>query len=780
MEQEQGLKNLICLVDIFGFNLSFRHDTNTKYKTRSGGIATIISVILCFLFFFYSSLDIFYQTNPTITKTNHYLEQVNITSEDFFFAFFFSDKFIHPFNENEIEDIKDYFDFFAIANYHLGNDTILSDRLEFKKCLSLNHNSIDYFLNSTSVFKIDGHHNAEKKNHSYCLDLDTEKRGDFRLMNSLYEVPKISLSIKVKPCNKTLKSSCKDFKIFNESLMLNSFYINSYIDIDREEINKKIIKSESVPIYFEKQSTYRLYVTYQNSKTIIDNGTFFKNNSPLSYPKISNYVIDEVPKYDNLFYNLEMDSDHFQSATTIRYMKIQDALAATGGFISILRTILMLIFNIINKYKFSFMIFSDVYLDKKNFITFYKDKNCEYFLAENKENILDLKNERNVFREEHDLIINRARRYTKKINRDKEKSSKIIPEIKNYNENNNYNKDYPEIEEMVIDEENFPDPVISVSPAFFHKKNNNEIRDILPEFNLSPIKHQKKDQNIEDKSIFSIPQSSSRILKNLEMNELKKNNIGNIKQENVKKFMEYNTNKDKEKNGNVSNIENQENLNNKFKTINPNKIREFSAKKIEKSSLIDLYCKDDKTINSKKQLNDKNNIFDQKINKFSLNKENIIDEGSLKNQKEVRLENKKTKKKDFQIKVNEEKVQFKLNLWNYVCARLCRQEKKLKSLDIILKKVFREMEIRNYLLLKEDVNLLKEIFFGKENEEYFTHKYDFTDIYKSQINIDGRNSVLSRNFGTQKPNKTPLNKNASKTIIDARNQAKNMVNTLKD
>ena len=81
----------------------------------------------------------------------------------------------------------------------------------------------------------------------------------------------------------------------------------------------------------------------------------------LKYPRISNYVPDEIPLEDELMYNVEIDADHFESLTFINYMKVQDSLAAIGGFISILKLIIMLFINFINRYKFSFMIFKEAY-----------------------------------------------------------------------------------------------------------------------------------------------------------------------------------------------------------------------------------------------------------------------------------------------------------------------------------------------------------------------------------------------------------------------------------
>jgi hypothetical protein len=81
----------------------------------------------------------------------------------------------------------------------------------------------------------------------------------------------------------------------------------------------------------------------------------------LRYPKIASYVPDEIPEEDNLMYNVEIDVDHFEALTFINYMKIQDSMAAVGGFISIMKLLLLLLSNFINKYKFSFMIFKETY-----------------------------------------------------------------------------------------------------------------------------------------------------------------------------------------------------------------------------------------------------------------------------------------------------------------------------------------------------------------------------------------------------------------------------------
>lgn len=189
-KNDSPLKRALYMIDIFGFNLTFRNKGFTKYKTRIGGIFTILVIISCITFFFYVSKDLFYQTNPTVRISDEFKDNVEVKSTDFIFALYFSN--------NELEDldlkggnIKDFFDFTGEKKVKkIVGEKSKNDILNFTKC------------NETEKNKLKGNSYMKDKdsrlNNTYCLQI-----GDFSLQNSLNEIPKRSLSINVRKIKNT-------------------------------------------------------------------------------------------------------------------------------------------------------------------------------------------------------------------------------------------------------------------------------------------------------------------------------------------------------------------------------------------------------------------------------------------------------------------------------------------------------------------------------------------------------------------------------------------------
>ena len=155
--------------------------------------------------------------------------------------------------------------------------------------------------------------------------------------------------------------------------MVNSYFFNSYIATDDIfNPNKANIKKESL-VVSNQHACDKLFITYKYSTVSMDYGFIFESPVKTDNIKISNYVPDQVPHTRdllgyNIIYDVEVDADHFRSTTYVRFMKIQEALATMGGIISILKLVIGLILEAVNKFSFSFLLFSEVYLNGEKYI----------------------------------------------------------------------------------------------------------------------------------------------------------------------------------------------------------------------------------------------------------------------------------------------------------------------------------------------------------------------------------------------------------------------------
>jgi hypothetical protein len=185
------IEDFLNLIDIFGFNLSFRYNNYSQYRTKLGGLATIAFGILIILFFDHSSQDIYNKTNPKVRQSVEYKEDVTIQSPEFLFGLYFSDSDLNLLKFAEGKKIEDYFEFWAIKRIRSYNKSENNDiNIEFKKC----NKTMNKVLFSNAFFtKQNNEENEAKIKNTYCLELK-----DFQLQNALNEFPKKSLSLYVK------------------------------------------------------------------------------------------------------------------------------------------------------------------------------------------------------------------------------------------------------------------------------------------------------------------------------------------------------------------------------------------------------------------------------------------------------------------------------------------------------------------------------------------------------------------------------------------------------
>jgi hypothetical protein len=742
------IDKMIYFFDTFGFYITFRNKDYSKYRTRTGGIATILVYIASIYFFIYKIKDVLNLSNAKERVALVYNENSEVKSPDFIFALYFSDYNMNDLKFKNNTKLEDYFEFYA----DLKTNKINKTTIEFIKCNNLTGNSTS-ILENNRFFR----NKINRLNNTFCLNLK-----NFSLRGSLGEIPNKSLSIYVK---KKLENSGKKLnKIFykfvliilnyqiegleeNKFFYIHSFFINSFYKTFKEEgdenytPNNLVLKQYSIPIDIDRKSTYKLFITYRNSETNTDTGKIFPDIRTIKYPKISNYVPDEVPYEDKLIYNAEIDADHYEISTFTTFIKIQDCIAATGGFITIMKLVLLLIFDFFNKYKLSFMIFGDTYLGT-NIVEF-----------ENNKEILDINTRIKIFNQKKEEI-SKAKQMMgleqKSLFFDKDKNNdsnyfKCNESILNSKNNEISLKSKSKINSQINDKSDICElsDIIVKSESIDIEVENEEII-IEPKNSISPytikmanyLSNNEKYFNNNDRiSNNSLP-SSSRNFKTLELKEFNRRFIDGINPENTEKIKEFISYKDIESNGS---IKEQKTGKRKTNLVNSLKVIKDPKNSIEKSSLINFKLNEDKSDLRQNQQDNNQNIFIQKPNENQniIPNLNLIDENNFNKKLNDEFEfDKIIKKKENTIEnIIEDKIKFKLNLSTFIKSKICcmmnKGERKIKmdSYEIILEKIKNEMEIKSYLKMREDFVLLKEIFLGKNYENCFKTRYSFEEIY---------------------------------------------------
>jgi len=90
----------------------------------------------------------------------------------------------------------------------------------------------------------------------------------------------------------------------------------------------------------------------------------------------------------------------------------------------------------------------------------------------------------------------------------------------------------------------------------------------------------------------------------------------------------------------------------------------------------------------------------------------------------------KTKKNCIDV-VKENSFIYNVNLSTYLFS-ICQRKRHISEpLEMVLEKIRKEIEIKNYLKLKEDILIMKELLINEDENEIFNLPYDFEEFYFS-------------------------------------------------
>jgi len=497
----------------------------------------------------------------------------------------------------------------------------------------------------------------------------------------------------------------------------------------------------------------------------IDEGFLFQNKREIENIKISNYVPDKVPNtIDSLgysvIYNVEIDADHFRSVTYVRFQKIQEALATMGGIISIMKLFITLILMGINRFSFPFVLFREVYLQGKERIEVDKERSEKgLFNSQLQKMNIQSKNEA----EENNK--NRFLQNAKYITTSKPRSFvnfKSLRAQKSFNSDKDLNKN-----EIDCDSKSRSRKTFKLGNEYKGKKggvegenaaaNNDDIIETNQKFLLekNKAKFEKRGitQNNSNNNMKIINETTFRnvpsmncerkIYINKDFSQASNNNNHNRELINVNKINNKSS-RSKSKFSSSKNI--LDNPSSRSKSSNQRQdskscnIKEESFENQRDSSDIPiLLLKDNKNLqirNSPENNNPLTIILDRIKKSKTPNEIYLMNEELKKknikntaNNENFKL-SKKEENETFRSK-NKSKFVFYISLPEYLCSICCKRRHISEPLNIILKKMDQEIEIKSYLRLKQDFLLMKNLLFDAKDREIFDNPYDFEEIFYS-------------------------------------------------
>ncbi len=146
----------------------------------------------------------------------------------------------------------------------------------------------------------------------------------------------------------------------------------------------------------------------------------------------------------------------------------------------------------------------------------------------------------------------------------------------------------------------------------------------------------------------------------------------------------------------------------------------------------------------------------------------LINKNGIETDKASNLNSKYKKKEENEpsndIFYNKNKYVFSVNFPELLSSILCKRRHISEPLNVILEKIDKEIEIKSYLRLKEDILIMKEIIFDPKDKEIFNDPYDFEEIYysiKGKEKGDHRMNTFWKTSFVMQDN--PLRKSKTKT-----------------
>lgn len=116
--------------------------------------------------------------------------------------------------------------------------------------------------------------------------------------------------------------------------------------------------------------------------------------------------------------------------------------------------------------------------------------------------------------------------------------------------------------------------------------------------------------------------------------------------------------------------------------------------------------------------------------------------------------------------IKSQKILLKTGFCKYFCSRISGNLKDHRKYEIIHDKIRKELEVSSYLRMKEDMTLMKIIFFGKEERQIFNQLIDFRDVTRIFKDNVGSQEELYEEYLRSSYQKVKLPKCANYSLMN--------------
>lgn len=395
-------------LDIFGDRITFTINKNKVFKTTIGGIFSIFAVILIMIMSIFFGKDFYFRDTPYV------LEQV-VNNQVHEWKEFDPNRFIIAWR---IED-RD-FNVMNFTNILYFNATL--------KSYVRNHTNRKYYLNkliqlqskscNDSAFeklKI----NSLNRSEWNCLNFFDNKK--FKIGGKFEESDIVNyLNIKLSNCpgqDKNCSSLKKITDMSNSFLYFTTLFPKVNFDYSEEDPFKNFFHSTYTALDPHQNKVFNCFINSGNFTD--DKGIVFKNyrlTNFFSYDKCyldsSIFELDDYSKdkRSNLI-NIYMYRSMNVLINLRRHMKLQELFAELGGFIALIKIIIIFIYSFINQFE-----------KNKKFIDLILEEKISNLINESNKN-------KNLLKNHNDQIFQNLKSF-KKMHENQIKSFKLDKNIK--------------------------------------------------------------------------------------------------------------------------------------------------------------------------------------------------------------------------------------------------------------------------------------------------------------------------------------------------------------
>lgn len=393
-------------IDIFGQSITFSIDNQLVYKTKFGGVFSLVFVCVIVLMSFFLGKNFYQRTNPQVLEQKYSLDEHiirNLEKNNFTIAYKLEDQ-----HDNVLEDFKFlHFDIslinwvynHSLAQYNMPKYFVLKS----KKCNSSEFDHISLNGLNKSIW------NCINFN---SLEIDFLFGGFFYESDNYYQ---LQLNVRNCPSEVYDKNNCTDFetltKYHKNSIYLSFLFNQVTFNYDKENAVKNYFLSYTYQI--DPLLKKRVLASYMYGNFTDDRGIFWPWKSVQEFILFSDVFSDFVSvtqesysreKNDLLTLQISLTKEVLVSKRT--YMKIQDLLAILGGFITIVKLALAFLYSFFfefEKNKFFINKFWEEALNKSNNI---KIRNAEFPLNKlsNATRNAELNNSKNKINNNPDIL----------------------------------------------------------------------------------------------------------------------------------------------------------------------------------------------------------------------------------------------------------------------------------------------------------------------------------------------------------------------------------------